>query len=58
MVAAAANKNFSTAPKKVSVSERLRLMVDRQEDMASKVRTTKKTMGVPRAGSPPRSLDE
>ena len=30
----------------MSVSERLRLMVERQEDMAARVRTTKQTQGI------------
>ncbi len=53
---------FSTAAaaatKKMSVSERLRLMVEQTESMASKVRQTKQTQGIHKAGGASHPRDE
>lgn len=56
-----ATAQAAAAPnRQVSVSERLRLMVEKQEQMAAKVRVTKQTMGISlaRAGGAAHPLDE
>jgi hypothetical protein len=55
-----AQRNFASAASKMSVSDRLRMMVEKNEELASKVRHSKQNLGITqkKAGGVAHPLDE